>query len=105
MTAKSMSSKSLEKLDNALSENEWYRVLDEGLTYGDHAGAAIALYGQSFGFTHEDVTVLRALLPILTASGPINSHRDELVMIAAAQHIPSLSARIAALLPPKDVRI
>ena len=50
--------------------------------YGDVA-AALALYGQPFGFTHEDVAALRRIEEI------------------AQLEVPGLAERIAALLPPR----
>lgn len=55
-----------------------------------HALAALALHGQDFGFTWEDVDTLRSQARWLPAS----QHRAEFVMS-------DLADRIAALLPPR----
>lgn len=51
-----------------------------------HQIAALALHGQTFGFTREDVAL--ALMPDCCADGPSEAQR-------------SLAARIEALLPPE----
>ena len=61
-----------------------------------HAVAAMALYGQKFGFTREDVQLLRTGLQSYASPGwggeADRSHRLE-----------NLAQRIAALLPPEGV--
>ena len=55
-----------------------------------HAIAALALHGQAYGFTHDDVAMLRTF-----ASPPgLPSYRP----------LMHLAARIEALLPPEDVK-
>lgn len=63
------------------------RKVEYASLYGQelHALAALALYGQRFGFTHEDVRILRDLAEELV--------RDDL-------H--DLADRIEALLPPRE---
>lgn len=70
-----------------------------------HALAALALHGQSFGFTHEDVTLLRDVLsgPHDTAIEEDEGHSWEVSCgedhDARTRRL-DLAARIAALLPP-----
>lgn len=54
--------------------------------------AALALYGQLFGFTHEDVTQLRLIVNEIVGKTP-----------EAAGRVWNLAARIEALLPPKKL--
>ena len=56
-------------------------------SFGQHGAAAIALYGQSFGFTREDVEVLRTL----------DAHSD-----VYDERVYGVIQRIEALLPPED---
>lgn len=60
-----------------------------------HAMAALALYGQPFGFTHEDVDGLREVAGWLM---DINYHDADPEGAALCR---SLADRIIALLPPK----
>lgn len=63
-----------------------------------HAVAALALYGQPFGFTHEDVAELRE------AVAYYGEHRTgpESDLIDASQaRLSRLADRLAALLPPE----
>lgn len=61
-----------------------------------HAVAAMALYGQPFGFTHEDVRLLRSDLQVPVAHG-WSGAADR------AHRLENLAQRIAALLPPEGV--
>lgn len=109
----------MSELKPALSAEEW-KVKDKRLSgetyvvrdaYGDltvrydhemfaivpseleHALAALALYGQPFGFTWEDVETLRAVI----AEFPM---RDEAEADELGSRLHALANRIAALLPP-----
>lgn len=62
--------------------------------YG-HAIAALCLHEQPFGFTREDVTLLREV----AAEGDVGGSRGDTEMIAGFE---SLIARIEALLPPES---
>jgi hypothetical protein len=87
-----------QEITPALSAEEWANMALSGTRRRTdeeimHASAAIMLYGQPFGFTHEDVTLLRIALqvwPNLTGDG--------------AEAIASLRDRIAALLPPEEAQ-
>jgi hypothetical protein len=57
-----------------------------------HTLAALCLYQQPFGFTHEDVKMLEAF-----AAYSIREKHDT----AAADHLTALASRIASLLPPQ----
>lgn len=92
-------------------ENAICRATDEaGLGRNTHALAALALHGQGFGFSREDVTrikndaaVLRARLSL---QGPVATWDFPQVEIdgirARISWLDSLAARIEALLPPED---
>jgi hypothetical protein len=67
------------------------KAVQEWPTHTRHQLAAIALYGQPFGFTWEDVDLLRDYGSYFDDGAERNI--DEL-------H--SLAARIAALLPPRE---
>lgn len=72
----------------------------DGAAYGmsaerRHAIAALALHGQPFGFTREDVEVLRCAQSVLDT---LDGYDDESIGCG------SLAARIAALLPPEDAK-
>lgn len=56
---------------------------------------ALALYGQPFGFTREDVKVIRAAIPWIHQRWD-ESVRPEMELLA------SLADRIEALLPPEE---
>lgn len=65
-----------------------------------HALAALALYGQPFGFTHEDVELLHRggeAIVSLAAEG----YGDQREANAASDRMGQLADRIAALLPEK----
>ena len=71
----------------------------ERITVGEdmrHALAALALYGQPFGFTREDVEILRQMPTYIRGLG-LGGHPD-----GAARFIAGLAARIAALLPKEE---
>jgi hypothetical protein len=59
-----------------------------------HVAAAVALYGEPFGFTREDLTALRDAAEELGAMSDSYDAR-------LAAPLRSLAARIAALLPPE----
>lgn len=61
-----------------------------GTMYGRHGVAAVALHGQAFGFTREDVDILRASVEDPQAAY-VNYHR-----------LLDLAVRIEALLPPRE---
>jgi hypothetical protein len=58
-----------------------------------HVDAALALYGQPFGFTREDVGILRE------AAKRIERERNPYIMFP--ENLSSLADRIEALLPPE----
>jgi hypothetical protein len=64
-----------------------------------HGLAAIALYDQPFGFTQEDVRLLRETISPLWDTGVTESHRQQRAREDAAYE--SLADRISALLPPE----
>lgn len=74
-----------------------------------HRMAALALYGQPFGFTHEDVRDLRKQADALELSyalaaafvPPSDHQRDTPAVSAMADRFRALADRIAALLPPE----
>lgn len=59
-----------------------------------HALAALALHGQAFGFTHDDVTLLRGAASYLGG----DSTRGDWWRV----RLNGLADRIVALLPPRD---
>jgi hypothetical protein len=61
-----------------------------------HAAAAMALYGQSFGFGHDDVAVLLSEASLHERHGTLDDVRR-------ATRLRHLAVRIAALLPPEGV--
>lgn len=67
----------------------------------EHMIAAVALYGQPFGFTREDVKRVRAAAQMLESLLPVAGISDERVM-GEVEQLRSLAARIEALLPPAD---
>jgi hypothetical protein len=90
-----------ETIHRALTSEEWAEVLrNRGQFVGGQDStlpriAALALYGQPFGFTHEDVTLLRGIarnhgLGFTVGDGPQPPER-----------VRALADRIAALLPPE----
>jgi hypothetical protein len=70
--------------------DEWQRLEHP------HAMAALCLYGQSFGFTREDIELLNEVSESANSVYPLEL--DE----AQTEHLRSLINRIAALLPPSD---
>lgn len=81
----------------ALDAEDWEWVSGRGPLPGidpgrwsDHALAALALHGQPFGFTWEDVDLLHEI------KFRNEAEADELGLLAK-----SLADRIAALLPPR----
>lgn len=113
------------KIEPALTAEEWHRALsvdydivreddarwslaDERLqrTNSDYHGtAALALYGQPFGFTREDVTDMRIIAESVgRAYVPPTSPEAELandVFAGIGKRLSSIAARIEALLPPE----
>ncbi len=68
---------------------------------GLHALTALALHGQSFGFTHRDVTALRiAARDAFRAAGDVGPMHAGFEL---GTDLTSIADRIAALLPPKEV--
>lgn len=67
-------------------------TLDEWLRDYRHALAALALQDQPFGFTREDVRVLRAIAEVIAPDYPADPDAD----------LSSIADRIAALLPPEE---
>lgn len=110
----------LKEIKPALSAEQWETQSIDGvgataecLNVGDgfdsvtfsgerrHALAALALHGQPFGFTHEDVALLRKL----DRANDYTPHDefgiiDEQMTGDETQRLRSLAKRIAALLPP-----
>ena len=101
----------------ALTPEEWTPALDMvrmpfvydiifgiGKTEGEyrHAHAAVALAGQPFGFTREDVTAVREMARLVAH---IDSDPESQVYAGCpavdSAELDSLAARIEALLPPE----
>lgn len=79
----------------ALTAEEWARkpnTMDFHPLFDQHKIAAVALYGQPFGFTRRDVEILRRCETILLDW----EERDD----EAEKHVQELADRIEALLPP-----
>ena len=101
MTAKEWAEPSYTMADTRLQVKRFdgdlgFRVFDKLGTFREkdrHALAALALYGQPFGFTREDVEVLRRVLREWT---PLRESPIDLPVGLA-----TLAARIEALLPPE----
>lgn len=74
----------------------WDRLIRQ---WGPHAGAALLLHGQPFGFTWEDVDMVRVWASELEA---MYDSIDELSAYDNWQRWKSLADRIAALLPPRE---
>jgi hypothetical protein len=78
-----------------VADDQWENAYGENM--GRHAAAALALYGQPFGFTHADVDLLRGNLETCV------DERGSLYL--ADEHeskLQDLADRIAALLPPRE---
>lgn len=101
-----------EPVKPALTEKEWVvapdiehlmtfeiasDILPEGII-GRHGAAALALYGQPFGFTQEDVRELRSVYNAYMSGDWGNFSESDPWVIA----IKSLADRISALLPPEE---
>ena len=98
----------------ALTPEEWRYVAENGCVphdggdgfpqYGNrHMTAAIALYGQPFGFTHEDVRQLRRLAESRVCHGHGEYGPPDMYERAMGgwRGLNDLADRIAALLPPE----
>jgi hypothetical protein len=103
-----------EKIQPALSDEEWAEALAwpdgtgeyvvrsaERLGYHNepedlHLVAALALHGQPFGFTWEDVDALRGMARAYRAEGGV-------LAIGLADHLDGLADRIVALLEPREL--
>lgn len=87
------------KITPALTAEQWKERIADGvvdlpryLTDDDrHWVAALALYGQPYGFTWEDVVKLRAIANTIHGEGAPTT----------AARVMDIAARIAALLPPR----
>ena len=84
----------------ALTPEEWAKVLDSGWCgwmlkeLSNHGAAAKLLHEQPFGFTREDVELLRETVP---------TDVDQLGYAYEIQsYLHDLADRIAALLPPEE---
>lgn len=78
----------------------WFRDVAERHEANPHVRAALALHGQPFGFTCEDVERLRGWR-IDPATGE-RIYRDETSAPDWYEFIESVAGRIAALLPPRE---
>jgi len=72
----------------------WRSVNDEATISRPHALAALALQGQPFGFTQEDVKWLRGYAEFRIG--------DDFLLDTERDHLTDLAARIEALLPPEE---
>lgn len=111
------------KIRPALTAEEWPRLAytaessDDRLSLSDdcvldsdggivaypeerHALAALALYGQPFGFTRADVDLLRELANPMACGARRDGITDDAPAFQAAFRVANLADRIAALLPP-----
>lgn len=76
-------------------------LADIGRPKPSHALAALCLYGQPFGFTAEDVAVLKQL----SADKAATFRKIGLEWcLRESDALASLASRIAALLPPEPLR-
>jgi hypothetical protein len=88
--------------DDEAERQEWIRERMAGRVawHGDykrlHKAAAMALYGQPFGFTHEDVRLLRESVERLESF-----HDDWCVFYCQCVGARNALAKIEALLPPR----
>ena len=94
-----------EKIEPALTAEEWARihagewheeVLADLDRHSAHARAALALHGQPFGFTREDVELLRKIGPFVDRQ-IIDRDAGAYEWLGALM---PLADRIEALLPP-----
>lgn len=74
-----------------------------GLVSQRHALAALCLYGQPFGFTREDLQLLREEVEPAACDRAVYPEEHERVSKEFA-HLRNLADRIAALLPPEEGR-
>lgn len=84
----------------ALTAQEWAAIQAQGVDWSGYKMtrqqiAALALHGQPFGFTREDVENIREVCFIVSAEFDNGSERD-----SRSKALLSLAARIEALLPP-----
>jgi hypothetical protein len=88
----------------ALTPEEWQGSLRMGGGERDrHALAALFLHGQPFGFTWDDVELLRIASRVADRNarqGMGDTYRPELAH--GARRLEALRDRIAALLPPRE---
>jgi hypothetical protein len=87
----------MSEIKPALTGEEWESVKSDIVpetALGGHALAAMALHGQPFGFTHDDVLTLR-----LAA----DTHDNDLDWKERCFKLRDTADRIEALLPPEDV--
>ena len=81
-------------------DGSWAVQLDENTK---HALAALCLHGQDFGFTREDVVVLRSVQGEMEASAKIALNVEaEAKWAITAGCIEHICDRIEALLPPEE---
>jgi hypothetical protein len=98
----------------ALTAEEWKEFLDPAnaewapLAYhnrdGGHVTAAVALYGQPFGFTREDLALIDRVSRLMQAIGRGDANTEEAYDEAhsAFYALGRLAERISALLPPEE---
>jgi hypothetical protein len=102
------------EIEPAFSPDQWKQITSRPLTnrslvrerFGDdmpnfpkewHEFAALALHGQPFGFTHEDLKLLDYAALVMVHSDDYTEGDTD-----SASELRALSARIAALLPPAE---
>jgi hypothetical protein len=71
-----------------------------GKPAGKHGTAALLLYRQPFGFTHEDVLMLQEHAEEMHRA--ISAGSDGEMLSEAGVEMEQLAERIAALLPPRE---
>lgn len=95
-----------EKIKPALTAEEWERLLRGDIAFAsgnpDHAGAAVRLYDQPFGFTREDVEALDDVLDALDDKMQRGPEGIEVHIQPQYDAISSLRYRIMTLIPPED---
>lgn len=105
------------ELKPALTREQWLAVLSDPYWYeyqgpqhggssqphitSRHGKAATALYGQPFGFTPEDVAMLRGVAQETRfMEKHVGAYSPQFVSEYSAEAMDSIADRIAALLPP-----